>query len=96
MTGKRPSAARHGYGETWRRYRRWFLTLQPVCAHCGRAANEVDHITPLSEGGTHLDPGNSQPGRAFSFACSTGAFEAPWGRGYPISEPCKRRTGAGP
>jgi len=60
MSERRPSATRRGYGETWRRFRRWYLKLHPVCAHCGRGASEVDHIVPLSEGGAHLDPGNSQ------------------------------------
>jgi 5-methylcytosine-specific restriction protein A len=61
MRDKRPSATRRGYGERWRRFRLWYLKLHPVCAHCGRAANEVDHIQPLRDGGEKYDLENLQP-----------------------------------
>ena len=60
MTDPRPSAARRGYGESWRRFRRYFLTQYPQCAHCDRAANEVDHIQTLRDGGAKYDLENLQ------------------------------------
>jgi 5-methylcytosine-specific restriction protein A len=48
------------YDYRWDKFRAWYVSLHPMCAHCGRGASEVDHITPLSKGGTHYDPDNSQ------------------------------------
>jgi len=39
---------------------RRILSARPRCAHCGRAATEVDHITPVRDGGTD-HPANLQP-----------------------------------
>ena len=45
----------------------WFrLTRQAVrallrCAVCGAPADEMDHVVPVSEGGSMLDPDNIQP-----------------------------------
>lgn len=61
----RPSARERGYGATWEKLRRMVLAREPLCRHCKRGgrttvANEVDHIKPLSGGGTnHMD--NLQP-----------------------------------
>lgn len=66
----RASAARRGYDSEWRRLRAALLEARPYCmgwgpreivlrdhrAH-GNSAVEVDHITPLREGGTN-DWGN--------------------------------------
>jgi 5-methylcytosine-specific restriction protein A len=46
------------YGRRWRKIRKVFLTAHPLCELCreqGRytPAEEVHHIKPLSEGGTH-------------------------------------------
>jgi len=30
-----------------------FIRRNPVCAECARPSEEVDHILPLAEGGTH-------------------------------------------
>ena len=51
----RPSAARRGYGRAWRRIRARFLRAHPLCCapECDRPATEVDHVTPLADGGTH-------------------------------------------
>jgi 5-methylcytosine-specific restriction protein A len=48
---QRPSAARRGYGPSWRRARAAFLARHPLCATCealGRmvAATIVDHVVP--------------------------------------------------
>ena len=40
------------YGSGWNRIRRWVLANTPLCP-CGRPATDVDHITPLRNGGTH-------------------------------------------
>jgi 5-methylcytosine-specific restriction protein A len=52
---KRPSASRRGYDHTWRKLRMLVLHEQPLCQApgCAALATEVDHITPLSRGGTH-------------------------------------------
>lgn len=54
----RPSAARRGYGATWRKLRLLILAEEPLCRRCaaeGRttAAEHVDHDVPLERGGTN-------------------------------------------
>lgn len=40
-------------GRQWRKRRAVVLSADPVCAACGvREAREVDHVTPLHQGGT--------------------------------------------
>lgn len=50
---ERPSAARRGYGHEWRQIRKAYLQENPACEWCGAKAIVVDHIVPLSDGGTH-------------------------------------------
>lgn len=59
---ERTSSARRGYGHNWRKLRLMVLREQPLCAdpfgihkRGGRvvAATDVDHIIPLSKGGTN-------------------------------------------
>ena len=57
---ERGSAAKRGYGHRWRKLRRMFLRANPLCAdpfdvHGDQVveAKEVDHIIPLSDGGTN-------------------------------------------
>lgn len=40
------SAARRGYGWAWAKARSAFLARNPLCAQCGVAATDVDHIVP--------------------------------------------------
>jgi 5-methylcytosine-specific restriction protein A len=47
----RLSAAKRGYGSRWQRLRKAFLLLNPWCEKCGKVAEDVDHIVPLSRGG---------------------------------------------
>lgn len=53
----RLSSAKRGYGRRWRRLRRAFLAVHPLCEEClsrfGRdePATEVHHIVPRAEGG---------------------------------------------
>lgn len=58
----RGTAAQRGYNSRWRKIRRMVLARQPVCQDpfgihkkFGEvvASNEVDHIIPLSKGGTN-------------------------------------------
>ena len=58
----RDPAARKRYGKEWPRIRAHQLANSPLCEMCLRhgyttAANEVHHILPLVDGGTH-DPAN--------------------------------------
>lgn len=57
--GKRPapqprlSAARMGYDRQWRALRLRVLREEPLCRQCQRAASQVDHILPLTKGGSN-------------------------------------------
>lgn len=57
MDQARGSSTRRGYDKRWRRVRAAHLVDHPHCTDCGAKATEVDHVTPLSAGGTH-DPWN--------------------------------------
>lgn len=50
---QRGTPAARGYGHHWRRMRQRVLREEPVCCICGAIAECVDHIQPLSSGGTH-------------------------------------------
>ncbi|ROP84256.1 HNH endonuclease [Stella humosa] len=50
----RPSAALRGYDGEWRELRKRFLAAHPRCCMCGAAANEVDHIVAIADGGARL------------------------------------------
>jgi len=55
---QRGSSSERGYDVHWQRIRAQFLRLHPLCIQCGeegrvQAAAVVDHILPLSEGGTN-------------------------------------------
>ena len=59
---QRDPAMRKRYGRLWRRIRDSFMASHPLCEQCsaeGRVtpAEEVHHIVPLANGGTH-DPAN--------------------------------------
>lgn len=41
------------YGSDWRKLRAAVLKAHPRCVLCGATATTVDHIQPLSRGGTH-------------------------------------------
>jgi 5-methylcytosine-specific restriction protein A len=50
---------------TWRNLRDHFIKLNPLCVECAKInifvpANIVDHIKPISEGGSELDSNNLQ------------------------------------
>ena len=52
----------HGkrYGRRWKRIRDRFINTHPLCKECKdrgvtKAAEEVHHIKPLAQGGTHDD-----------------------------------------
>ena len=55
---KRDPATRKRYGRAWKRIRDSYIAAHPLCEQCNAAgrltpAEEVHHIIPLSEGGTH-------------------------------------------
>jgi len=71
------------YGRAWRRIRARFITAHPLCEQClkeGRltAAQEIHHILPLSEGGTH-DEANLMALCSSCHSKVTGHAN-PWGR----------------
>lgn len=62
----RGSASQRGYDRRWRKYRQAYLHEHPLCVACkeeGRttAATDLDHITPVNDGGDFWDPDNHQP-----------------------------------
>lgn len=48
------------YGPEWPKTRKEYLDAHPFCVVCGGKATQVDHITPVSKGGSILDWGNLQ------------------------------------
>lgn len=45
----------------WRKARKRYISLHPICSACGRAiATVVDHIIPINQGGAPLDERNFQ------------------------------------
>ena len=51
--------------QLWRNFRKHFIQNNPLCIECEKigvikAANVVDHITPINEGGNKLDVTNLQ------------------------------------
>ena len=65
MSGRRFDPTPRTRGHRWMEMRSLLLARQPLCVSClgvGRvtAAQEVDHIVPLSQGGTDA-PENLQP-----------------------------------
>lgn len=49
----RPNSGQRGYDSQWTAIRDNYLKYNPLCVDCGRLATDVDHIIPLSQGGTH-------------------------------------------
>lgn len=51
----RASAAKRGYGRTWRKLRRMYLRAHPICEEpeCEKASVDVHHIVALADGGTN-------------------------------------------
>lgn len=71
------------YGRAWRRIRARFITAHPLCEQClkeGRLtpAQEIHHVLPLSEGGTH-DEANLMALCSSCHSKITG-HDNPWGR----------------
>lgn len=54
----RDPAMKKRYGRTWKRIRDRYITLHPLCERCQKQgkivkADEIHHIKPLSQGGSH-------------------------------------------
>jgi 5-methylcytosine-specific restriction protein A len=52
---RRGNKVERGYGGSWDAARAMFMRNNPLCYDCGRAAEMVHHIRPISEGGERLD-----------------------------------------
>jgi 5-methylcytosine-specific restriction enzyme A len=62
---RRGGARTRGYDSTWERLRKLKLANDPLCEACLsvgviEAADTVDHVTPLRDGGPRLEMGNLQ------------------------------------
>src|SRR5690606_38340289 len=57
---RRLSARARGYDHDWQKVRARFIRQNPICVECGRLAEHVDHIVPISQGGARLDERNLQ------------------------------------
>jgi 5-methylcytosine-specific restriction enzyme A len=56
----RGTSVERGYGPTWGKTSRAFLSTHPTCVECGRPARHTDHIVARSAGGSD-DWSNLQP-----------------------------------
>jgi 5-methylcytosine-specific restriction protein A len=56
---KRPAAHKRGYDAKWKKFRDYYISLEPLCEICGGIGDLVDHIEPLPEG-DHCSSDNSQ------------------------------------
>lgn len=59
----RGSRQERGYDADWERFRKWFLSIYPLCLDCRIAgkvqmATDVHHLHKLADGGARLDPDN--------------------------------------
>ena len=57
---ERDPASKRRYGRTWKRIRDRYIAAHPLCEQCRKEgkltlAEEVHHILPLAEGGTHVE-----------------------------------------
>ena len=56
---KPPTTTERGYAGLWPKVRRRILERDRWrCRWCGGRANQVDHVVPVSAGGSRLDPRN--------------------------------------
>jgi 5-methylcytosine-specific restriction endonuclease McrA len=94
---RRPPARRRGYGSTWEKIRLVILQRDGYrCVQCGSTDNmQVDHILPLSKGGTH-HPDNL---RALCRRCNLARRDMPptWAqrgkRKVPANKPARQGYG---
>lgn len=82
----RPSASERGYDQKWRRIRAAFLKKYSACAVCGAEATEVDHITPLKDGGTN-EWSNLQPLCKSHHSQKTNQVDGGFGNKFPKADP---------
>ncbi len=94
----RPSAARRGYGEAWRKARAGYLASHPRCAVCARPSTVVNHKRPHKGDQTLFwDRSNWQPLCKTCHDSVTAACDG--GFGNPIRDGKgwrPRRTAIGP
>ena len=63
--GRKLSATERPRGDKWQRTRSQYFARYPLCAHCAARGDvalavELDHVTPLSQGGHAWDWANLQ------------------------------------
>ncbi len=78
----RPSAAQRGYDLHWRRVRAAYIKAHPICCvpGCNQEATDVDHVIPLSEGGTN-EWSNLQGFCHRHHSSKTAKQDGRWGKG---------------
>jgi 5-methylcytosine-specific restriction enzyme A len=61
ITNRDTHRNRHIYNsKRWRVLRRWYAFHHPHCATCGTLATDIDHITPIANGGDPWNPAGLQ------------------------------------
>jgi 5-methylcytosine-specific restriction protein A len=83
------SKVRRGYDRRWEKIRAAVLAEQPLCFSCEEQgwiaeATEVDHVIPLSRGGTH-DRNNLRPMCRSCHSRKTAREDGGFGRGRGTS-----------
>jgi len=78
---RRPSPNGLGYTRAWAKLRAYVLNQQPLCEWpgCKRPAVQVDHVIPLTRGGTN-DPSNLQALCASHHSQKTATLDGGFGR----------------
>ena len=77
----RANSNARGYTAAWRRIRRLFLMVNPVCIECGQRATVVDHVDPHKGNKTKFwAVGNWRPMCAKHHSRATVLYDGGWGR----------------
>ena len=77
VVAQRPAEYFKPYNGEWRKVRDKFLAEHPYCVVCGRYATVVDHVIPLSKGGTH--DGEKQAMCRSCHSRKTASVDGGWG-----------------
>ena len=81
------------HSAAWLKVRKLVLAREPFCRACGMPASDIDHITPIKDGGDKLSLDNLQP---LCKAChNKKTTRERRGRGGKISAPIISGNGVG-